>query len=197
MQERYAIQAVCATVMTLGARLLAAPASTDEIPPLKPPLPQVPPSYWEQNRVWILICVGVGSILVFLVIRWILRPKPVKPIPPGVVARQKLEPFRGRALEPAALTFVSRSLREYLTAAFGLPQEESTTTEFAVVLAANADVGSELASSGSDFLKRCDRAKFAPDASGSEWDAAGEALELVQAGEARRAARVAVASQPQ
>jgi hypothetical protein len=96
------------------------------------------------------------------------------------------EALRDQPETSAMLSVISQVLRRYLVTAFSLPPEELTTTEFCRVLADNAQVGPELSSALSQFLRECDRLKFAPSASPTQLNAAVRALELVASAEERR-----------
>ena len=95
---------------------------------------------------------------------WATRPKPPVIIPPEVQARGDLESLRKLAEDGRVLSKVSQAVRRYFGAAFALPPGELTTAEFCRAMAANDQVGSELSTTTSDFLRRCDERKFAPDA---------------------------------
>ena len=73
-----------------------------------------------------------------------------------------VEPLRRQPEGGAVLSRVSQTLRLYLTAAFGLPPEELTSTEFCRLLRENPGVGPELSAGIGEFLRRCDERKFAP-----------------------------------
>ena len=99
------------------------------------------------------------------------------------------------------LSEVSRVLRRYVAAAFELPRDEFTTSEFSRTLAGNGKIGSDLAVAVGEFLRRCDELKFGPSVSPTPMGAANRALELVERGEVRRAqlrqtATAAAAGQP-
>jgi hypothetical protein len=166
----------------------------DEIPPLRPPRAELPPSFWEQNQSTILLAVFAGVLFIVVVIWFFTARRPAVVLPPEVVARQGLENLRATPEDGLLLSRVSRILRRYLATAFELPPGESTTTEFCAELAANERIGSELANDVSAFLRRCDERKFAPSAPAPELGAVAQSLKLVEAGEARRTALRAAAS---
>jgi hypothetical protein len=171
--------------------------TADEIPPLRPPRAELPPSFWEQNRNSVVLT-GVAVLLFIIVVVWFLTARrPAVALPPEVIARQALESLRSAPEEGLLLSRVSRILRRYLADAFQLTPGESTTTEFCSELAANAGVGLDLAEEVSVFLRQCDQRKFAPSQAAPELGAVGHALKLVDAGEARRAAlRMAATAAP-
>lgn len=158
------------------------------IPPLRPPRPEMPPDYWEQNGFWVVTgCVVVLTLSVATALL-VLRPRRVVEPEPAARARRELEPLSATEETGPVLSRISQVVKEYFRDTFSLPRQEQTTAEFCGVVAANQRVGPELACGISDFLRRCDMRKFAlrPPADGS--GAAVEALKLVQAGELRRGA---------
>ncbi len=165
-----------------------APARGDEIPPLRPPVGEVKPGTWERYGTHIILGAGIALMLAAGAATRLLRPKPASPIAPEVLVRTRLMPLTGRPQDAAGLSLVSRALRGYLAAVFKLPPGELTTTEFAQSLNTCAAAGRELAGAASEFLQRCDREKFAPQQAAPSWDAAAEALRLVDMAEAKRKA---------
>jgi hypothetical protein len=81
---------------------------------------------------------------------------------------------------------VSQAVRRYFGVVFALPPGELTTTEFCQAIGANSQVGPDLSTATSDFLRRCDERKFAPDAPPQATGAAEDALKLVEQAEGRR-----------
>jgi len=162
--------------------------ATDEIPPLAPPLPEIPPTFWELFGwlLWIvaplvvIVLAGAVAALIF----WPRKP-PVLPAP-ATQARFTLAALQGRAGDGATLSRISQTLRHYLINAFWLRPEETTTTEFCTGLRANDQIGLELADAIGEFLRQCDERKFSPAPSAVPFDAAQRALELVEHAEARR-----------
>jgi hypothetical protein len=158
----------------------------DAIPPLRPPHAEIPPTFWEQHGVWLVI-LGVLLLAVVGAAVWFLtRPKPPVIVPPEVLARQALEPLHGQPEDGALLSRVSQILRHYTAAAFGLPPGELTTAEFCRAIAGHAQVGPELAAALSDFLRLCDHDKFSPPAPVPPLSAVARALKLIDYAQARR-----------
>jgi hypothetical protein len=177
--------------------LAAAAQVTNDIPPLRPPHAEIPPAFLEQHGWGVLF----GSVVLFTLVGFAvwrrLRPKPESAVPPEVQVQQALESLRLQSETGAVLSRISQALRRYLVAAFSLPPEELTTTEFCRVLADSAQVGPELSLALGRFLGECDRLKFAPSASPTELNAAARAMELVARAEERRAQfRKSLASVP-
>jgi hypothetical protein len=162
-------------------------ALDEEIPPLAPPLPEIPPSLWEQFGwlLWIvipLLLVTTGFIV------WLLfRPgKPPVLAAPAFQARAALAVLQGQPEDGASLSRISQILRNYFITAFWLRPEETTTTEFCAGLQANERVGPELAAAAGEFLRACDARKFSPLPASAPLNATQHALKLVAQAEARR-----------
>jgi hypothetical protein len=160
--------------------------STNDIPPLRPALPEMPPTLWEQHGVLIVLLSVLAVALVAAAIWWLLQPKPPVPVPIEIQTRQQLEHLKNQTADGKTLSLVSQVLKRYVAAAFELPPGEMTTTEFTRAALACDKVGSELAAHVSAFLQKCDEQKFSPTVE-IQTSACARALELFQAGEARRA----------
>jgi hypothetical protein len=77
-------------------------------------------------------------------------------------------------------------LRRYFAAAFQLPPEEMTTTEFCAAITANTCIGPELSVPLVEFLRACDERKFSPTPKASPTGSAVEkALKFVWLGQSR------------
>jgi uncharacterized protein DUF4381 len=162
-------------------------ADLEEIPPLRPPRAEIPPTFWEQHGVWVVVgCVALLAIACAAVWR-LRRPRPPIVVPPEVLARQALEQLRQRPEDGVLLSWVSQLLRHYITSAFGLMPGELTPTAFCELIEGDEKVGPELAAAITSFLRACDERKFAPSASAPALAAASQALELIDRAEARRA----------
>jgi len=176
----------CGFRILLGLPLAAAAQLTNDIPPLRPPHMEIPPTFLEQHGWGVLI----GSLTLLALVGFAfwrrLQPKPKSAVPPEVQVRQALESLRLQSETGTVLSRISQVLRRYLVAAFGLPPEELTTTEYCRALVDSAQVGPELSSALGEFLRECDRLKFAPSASPTQLNAAVRALELVASAEERR-----------
>jgi hypothetical protein len=159
----------------------------ETIPPLHPPRGEMPPGLWEQHGMLIVVG-GVFLLLVLACLVWLLfRRRPIPPVPAETVARKELESLKRAPESGAVLSRVSQVVRHYLGAAFGLPPIEMTTTEFADALRSSAAVGAELAGRATEFLRDCDRRKFAPGTPGMPSTTVSVAEELVAEGERRQA----------
>src|SRR5208282_4786243 len=97
-----------------------------EIPALRPPHPEMAPTFWEQHGVGVVVCVALFLALIGIAIWFLTRPKPPVVVPPEVLARKALEPLGQRAEDGALLSQVSQILRHYVSAAFNLPPIELT-----------------------------------------------------------------------
>lgn len=176
----YGVQALCSSPLVAGAQ------TTNDIPPLRPAHAEIPPTFWEQHTTSVGL-VGFALLALIGVAIWLaMRPKPSVIIPPEVQARGDLESLRKLPEDGRVLSKVSQALRRYFGAAFALPPGELTTAEFCRAMAANDQVGLELSTTTSDFLRRCDERKFAPDAPPGATGAADCALKLVAQAEHHR-----------
>jgi len=167
--------------------------SGEEIPPLRPPRPELPPTFWELNAGWVLL----GSALLLAICAlgiWLwLKPRQRPSTPPETVARHALEPLREQPETGAVLSRVSQVVRRYFTAAFGLPPHELTTSEFRKAIAGAKDIGSELSDDVCRFLEQCDERKFAASPPATPLNAVTRAGQFIDQGEAKRQAAQAQA----
>ncbi len=179
-----------AAVLLTSLRLYAAGApDTNEIPALIPPRPELLPSFWEQNRTWVLLVTAAAALAVGMVIWVLTRARPPAQVPPGKQARDSLQALASKQEDRFLLSEVSRILKGYFIAAFGLPPGEFTTAEFRHRLQAVPTINPEFSIKIGCFLERCDERKFAlasePE---SPMGAVAQATELVNAAEQLRAA---------
>ncbi|HEX5222762.1 MAG TPA: hypothetical protein VFZ59_24615 [Verrucomicrobiae bacterium] len=158
----------------------------EESPKLQPPLGEIPPTFWEQHGLAIILAAGGVVLLIVLGIWFWLQPKPVEPVPPEVQARTALEALSQRAEDGVVISQVSQILRQYVLAVFELPAGQPTTAEFCKLTAKSDTVGNELSNALAAFLRECDERKFAKSGSGDALNATARALELVNQAEARR-----------
>lgn len=174
--------------LLISAAVATSAQSTNDVPPLRPALPEIPPTLWEQYG---LLLSALGMVVLALVgagIWWLLQPKPPIPVPIETLTRQELAALGQRAEDGPTLSAISRCMRRYFAIGFDLPPGEFTTTEFCRAISTSERIGSALATAVGDFLRRTDEMKFAPGRSPSQTGAAAQARELFEAGEARRAA---------
>ncbi len=192
--------AVLSLVVSCCLAAMSLPAATnllspDEIPPLRPPRAELPPTFWERYGPWPAIGGSVLLLLLGIGIWLLLRPRPPQPVPPVVQARADLTILQGQPETGPLLSRVSQIVRRYFAGAFGLPPTELTTAEFSQVLAGDQQVGPELAGQVSELLRQCDLRKFAPVPPTSPLGAAGAAAKLIEQAEGRRAAVAQVKGQ--
>jgi len=166
---------------------------TNTSPSLLPPHGEIPPSLPEQLQIvtaqhpvsfglagfGIMIALAFGAWLIF-------RPRPKLMIPPAVQARQALETLRHQPEDGLVFSRVSQIVRNYFIAAFQLPSGEFTTAEFSRALAGREEIGPELFTVATNFLRDCDAQKFSVTASPAPANAANRALQLVAQAEQRR-----------
>lgn len=173
-------RAACgATVETAGA---------DDIPPLRPIRPEIPPGFYEQYGGWVWAGAILLVALALAAVWWFRRPRPLPSVPPEAAVRAALEPLSREPEDGAVLSRVSQAFRRYVAAAFDLGQGEMTTGDVTRAVGAAPQLGEELPRQITGFLARCDERKFAPPTGAvAPLGAASEALRLVDAAEARRA----------
>jgi hypothetical protein len=138
------------------------PNSPEDLPKLRPPKTEIPPTFLEQNGSWVVA--GIVTVLVILaVLVWFLkRPRLVEPISPETKAREALAKLNQRPETGILLSGVSQIVRHYFTEAFSLPSQEFTTSELSERIQRHEQVGPELAQATIRFLRQCDERKFAP-----------------------------------
>ena len=206
---------ICPLLLTLLASQVAFgattnPPSSDAIPPLRPSRAEIPPTFWEQHGVWVTIAGALVLGVVAFGVWWLPRPKPAVVVPPEAEARQALGSLRHKPEDGALLSQVSQILRRYVSAAFGLPPGEMTTTDFCRTIAGQARVGEKLSAALGDFLRKCDERKFAPPSAAATGkmpgatdpgraqspEAVAQALTLLEQAEARRAQLASAESAP-
>ena len=162
-----------------------APAHSEMLPPLAPAYGEIKPTLWEQHGTAVLIA---GFVLIALagLIGWLIcRSKPAVVVPPDILVRRSLMKLQSQPENGNVLSEISQTLCRYIITAFKLPSGELTTSEFSAALAANQQVGPELAQSVSGFLRECDERKFSTRNSPAPLNAASRALELVGQTESR------------
>ncbi len=171
-------------------------SSLDQIPPLRPPHAEIPPTFWEQHGLWVVLGVLLLLGLICVGIWFLLRPKPPTITPPAEQARQALKPLSQQPEDGLVLSRVSQVMRHYLAASFGLPAGELTTAEFSRAISSQENIGAPLSVPITTFLRQCDERKFAPGASGAPLAAVAQALQFIEQAEARRLALSAAAGTP-
>jgi hypothetical protein len=158
----------------------------EEAPKLQPPLGEIPPTFWEQHGLIVILATAGVILLVVLGIWFWLQPKPVEALPPEEIARRELAALSKRPENGEVISRASQILRQYVLAVFELPAGQPTTAEFCQLITENDKMGNELSSALKDFLRQCDDRKFAKLGAVAPLNAAVRALELVNQGEARR-----------
>lgn len=180
------------TVLDLGLwlfPLLAASVfaqSPNQIPDLKPPLPELPPTFWDLHAPALIAGAIAALMAMALLLFWWRRPKPIVVVPPEVVAASALEALRGRPETEAVVAEASRVMRRYVVAAFGLAQDEPTAEELLAALDRDPRLTPEAVGAFADFLRECDVRQFAPAPPPAGSPLAPRALELLAQSEARR-----------
>jgi hypothetical protein len=135
---------------------------TNELRDIRPPVEI--PNGW----VWALRIAGALIVIALLYLTWRYMKKRqieaaiVPPIPPHVVAKQKLQDALSLISQPREFCIlVSDTVRWYLEQRFNFHAPERTTEEFLHELKATDLLTLDQKSSLGEFLQRCDLVKFA------------------------------------
>ena len=64
---------------------------TNDIPPLQPALPEIPPTLWEQHGILMMVLGVVAVAMLIVAIWWLLQPRPPVPVPIESQTRRELE----------------------------------------------------------------------------------------------------------
>lgn len=169
---------------------------SEELPPLRPPRPEIPPGFWEQHEAWVLAAAIVLLIIVGAGVWFLTRPRPPVVVSPATRARAALEALRNQPETGLVLSKISQIIRRYFGATCQMPQEEHTTTEFARILVAQKAVDPILAGAVNEFLRECDLRKFAPVGPLPPLGAVAGATHLIEEAEAKRSALLPETSNP-
>ncbi len=164
---------------------VSAPEKSGKGEGLRPPKGLIRPSFWERYQLWFFAGAGVLVAATCGLIWYVRRPFPEPAIPAELQARRDLEAAAREPDPGILLSHLSRILRRYITQAFGLPQEELTTREFAALLQNHSTIPEELAKNLTTFLQRCDERKFAPSPPDQPTDPVAAALDLIDKSEKR------------
>jgi hypothetical protein len=156
-------------------------------PSLHPPHGELPPTFWEQHGLTVILIGLVLILLAGVTVWWWRRPKPAVVLPPEVRARTALEELAGRPEDGTVLSQASQILRRYVVEAFELSPGEFTTAEFCRVTNDSDKIGDQLAGQLAGFLRECDERKFSRSDAAAPTNAVTRALELITLGEARLA----------
>lgn len=137
-------------------------AGTNDIRPIKPPVPVPNPWAWA---FWIGGFLVAGALIAAALL-WARarqrRRAMVPPVPPHVRARQKIDAALQLIGDPRAFCIaVSDAVRVYLEERFDLRAPERTTEEFLRDLQRTPVLTESQKSSLATFLEQCDLVKFA------------------------------------
>jgi hypothetical protein len=170
-----------------GAMFAGEPNGASELPAssLKPPRPEIPPSFWEQYGGWVIAGAMLAIIAIAFGIWLLLRPKPTQQVACVEEARRELHALAGRNEDTTVLSRTSQVVRGYVSASFGLSSGELTTSEVCDAVSKHTDVGPELAMDISGFLRSCDVQKFSPAPPQPRFDAVTKALAIIEKTERR------------
>jgi Domain of unknown function (DUF4381) len=158
----------------------------DQIPQLKPPHGEIPPGFWEQYGIWVIVAGLIFVYLVAWVIWLVMRKRKPMSRPPEVEANEALAAIRGQPENGETLAEISRIVKTYFVRAFNLPPQEHTTAEIAVLARESRQIGPGLGQDLGAYLAELDRRKFALGTQIAGRPALEQAEELIQASEGRR-----------
>lgn len=183
------MKTIFTTLLLLSSAIFA--ADTNDLPALAPAYPEIPPTFWQQHKVAVIIG---GFLFIIAQSLWLykmlmrLQPQvePVENLTRAALTDLLNEPEDGKLLSD-----VSRILRGYFGKQFQMAGEEATTAEFIAALEQNHKLDSGLKTRVAAFLRECDAQKFSPAAGKPEIDAAERALDLVNEAEKLRAGQSA------
>lgn len=161
-------------------------AETNDLPALVPAYGEIPPTFWQEHKLAIVVG-GFLFILAQSLVLWkfLMRLQP-KVEPVENLTRAALTDLLNEPEDGKLLSDVSRIVRGYFGKQFQMAGEEATTVEFIAAMARNEKMPLELGEKVSGFLRECDAQKFSPAAGKTELDAVERALDLVNEAEAWR-----------
>jgi hypothetical protein len=137
-------------------------AGTNDIRPIKPPVPVPNPWLWVFWIAGIVVALAIVGTVLAIWQRAKSRRPVAPPIPPHVRARQKLEAALLLIGDPRAFCIaVSDAIRVYLEERFQLRAPERTTEEFLRDLQKTLALTAQQKASLATFLEQCDLVKFA------------------------------------
>jgi hypothetical protein len=170
----------------LSLPFVALAADTNDLPVLVPAYGEIPPTFWEQHKLAIIIG-GFLFILAqsFVLWKFLMRLQPkVEPI--ENLTRAALTDLLNEPVDGKLLSDVSRILRGYFGKQFQMAGEEATTAEFISALVGSKMIPFELGEKVSSFLSECDAQKFSGAVGKVKLDAVERALDLVNEAEKLR-----------
>ena len=159
---------------------IASALVTNKIPDLKPPLPELQPTWWDTHLWTVLGAALVVFAVLMAVVRLLYRPSVARELLPETVARAALEKLRTAPDNEATAAEVGRQLRRFTQAALALPVGELTTDETLRALAARpTPPPPALSSQLGALFRECDARRFAPVPPAGQPGLAARALDLV------------------
>jgi hypothetical protein len=186
--RRWKLNVECSMFLLFAVAVpsILAQTNINALPALAPPLPELPPTFWEQYGVAIVMVAPVLLALAAIVVWQTLKSKSQPVLPPEISAREALSPLLCQPENGKVLSEVSQVLRRYVGAVFGFSGGVMTTAEFSAVANADAKIGPQLANALTGLLQACDRDKFAAKNEAPPLNAVARALQLIEQIERRR-----------
>jgi hypothetical protein len=137
-------------------------ALTNDIRPIKPPVPVPNPWSWVFASAGVLLLASIVVTAVLAALASRARRAFASPIPSHIRAREAIDTAIHSINDPRAfVTAISTALRSYLEAHFHLRASESTTEEFLRELQMTTELTPPQKQTLATFLDRCDLVKFA------------------------------------
>jgi len=156
-------------------------ADQEEIPPLRPPKPELLPTFWEQHGVLILVLSVLALLLLALLWNVIRRKRPPLMPAPAETARTALAGLEGRAVDVRLHDDVSAILRFYFVSALNLSGQALTNRELCNAI---DHAGPEACVKARLLLLALDQHRFDPELHQPVANAVDEALAVVKLTEA-------------
>ena len=160
--------------------------TTNELPKLVPPYPEVPPGFWEQHGLAVIIGAFVTLVATAIIVWLILRPRPAPILPPEVKARRDLAVLLAQPETDKTLSAASQILRRYFADAFELGLGEATTKELLFDREKHPGIPPPLRQEVAEFLTDCDTRKFATAPPATPTGSIPRVLQLIDQAEAKR-----------
>jgi hypothetical protein len=141
---------------------VATVAVTNDIRPIKPPVPISNPWVWLWWGLALALVAGAVAGALWWRQKKRLTPPPVPVVPPHLRARQRLAEALLHLSDPRRFCIeVSDAVRVYLEERFEFHAPDRTTDEFLVELQDTHLLSSDQKASLGEFLQSCDLVKFA------------------------------------
>ena len=151
------------------------------IPDLRPIEELLPPTFWEQHRVAILLGGLLGLAILAVAVWRFRRVRPVVVLPPAEVARKTLQRLEAGPDNSVLAGAVLKTLRHYLPAAIPtLSRGELTADEIVGHLDRKSSLPPELRNEISLLLRQCEQRQFFSGRQDAHTKLATRALDVIR-----------------